>query len=356
MDGTQILRRRCSELPVFMVCASSALPAKKPIRSYFEASDLGKAAHEALALMAQGDDADTDAIAAKWGCSVDDLDYMFSAGVEAWSKVHHHFDGPVVEKYHELQIGCVILTGHPDLAKHVGVLDWKSGRVRCNVRWQLCGYGRLTGAKKGVPVWLRDRDYEVIPLMEPDDFDNALLDQVDKIGEEYVPGDHCALCPRKLECPARQAELVKAAKLVQVSVDKPLSRDSLTKIYPLIKQLETAVEYAKDCIRDEVRENGALDLGDGMELALCDESKRVVDLEKAWPTVTSRFDADGIASFTKISITKLEKAIKAQVPKGAKRGAKGRAVAEVMSDLNAANAIGYKTSQKLRRRRIEDAE
>jgi hypothetical protein len=356
MDGTKILHRRCSELPVFMVCASSALPAKKPIRSYFEAGDLGKAVHEALGFMVQGDDADTAAIAAKHGCHVDDVDQLFSYGVNAWGHVHHHFDGPEVEGEHQTQIGCVLLTGHQDVAKGEGVLDWKSGRVRCNVRWQLCGYGRLLGAKTGVAVWLRDRDYEVIPLMEPDDFDNALLDQVDKIGKEYVPGDHCGLCPRRLECKARNASLVKAAKLVRANVDNPISRDNLAELWPMLGQMEAAIKYAKDCVRDEVSLNGAIQLDDTMELALCDESTRVIDLEKSWPILTDQFEPEQIASFTKIGVTKLEKAVKAAVPAGAPRGSKGRAVADLMADLKAVDAISYKEGQKLRRRKIEDGE
>ena len=109
-------------------------------------------------------------------------------------------------------------------------------------------------------------------------------------------------------------------------------------------------------IKDDIRVNGPLPLAEDMELAIITQRNRLIDPQAGWPVLARAMSTPDLAACVKIGVTKIEKTIRDAIPKGAARGAKKRAVAEVMDDLKAVDALGYKEIQKLGKRAIQDAE
>jgi len=349
------VRLRCSELPIFMACPSSAEDSSAPVKDTSEASELGQAVHEALAQMLEHQEIEFAQIASKYGCDEQELTRLYSAGTYAWDYISEHFEGPNVEGYAEREIAPgIVITGHPDLNTTEAVLDWKSGWRLYNPRWQLNGYGILTGATLGVIVWLRYRKFQVIMLMTEDEFRDRLLEQIRLIGKQYSPGEHCAWCGRRDTCPAHAKHLSRCAELVQQDQAGALSREDLGRLYPALKEMEAKIKAAKDFIRNDVQENGPLPLENGHELALHSTKKRVIDPLLAWPSLSQRLGPKTLSGCVSISLTKVEKAIKDGVPKGAPRGSKKKVIAATMSELHEAGAIGYAESSSLRERSRSD--
>jgi hypothetical protein len=339
MGEEKVKKLRCSSLPAFMACPSSQLPATKPLHDTSEASELGTAVHEDLARMVVGNETDHAATAAKYGCDVDELEWLFSRGVEAWEDVHQHFENPEVELEMGTRIGDVVLTGHPDLYQDA-VLDWKSGRLKYNTRWQLNGYGRLTGVNLGATVWLRFGKTEKVKLMTSAEFDARLLEQIEKIGKEWAVGDHCAYCPRRLECDVREREMEQTASIVKAPITT-LSRPELARIHPILKQMAKQIDSALEVIKEDVRQNGPLDLGNGQELAFSTAEMKAIDPLKGWPALSGALSEEELAGCLKVAKGKLKAAVYAS----AERGEKAKEYGALMGRLEEAGAL--KVSEKV---------
>lgn len=322
-----------------MYCPSSLEEAVHPISEHTDAADLGTALHKALEELIAGHVVDLKAIALAHHIDHGELADLYGYGAKAWLEIKEVFgeDGAVCEQDLSVDIGDgIVLTGHPDLVIAEAIIDWKSGRVRYDTRWQMEGYGRLTGKKYAYAAWLRERDTDEFELMSAEDFDKSIKKQVSQIGKVYCPGDHCGLCLRKLECDARNIQMKQTVALFKAKpTSGMITKEDLVKAYPFYRQVQAAMKVYWDCLKSVVDAEGSLDIGDGKELIKLNLSKESIDPRFGWDILSKHLTDEEMAKCVNVSKGTLEEVVKAKT----ERGKKEKAFAEVMGELRAAGAV-----------------
>jgi hypothetical protein len=318
---------------------------------------MGQAVHEALATLCRDKTPDLPAIARKYDVELVELSTLYGFGGKAWLEIQEAFPGEVVvEEHREVDLGDdIILTGHTDLVTSGPVIDWKSGRIRYDAKWQMEGYGRLWGRRSAFAVWLRFMDTDEFELMSSADFDEAVKEQVKLIGKVYSPGHACVFCPRKHVCDARKAHMQDTLAIVRGKETAEITREDFAKAYPMVLSLEKACEAFRDLVKANVRENGPLAMEDGLnELAIVQQGKTAIDPIMAWPIISKHLDENAIAGVVTLGKGKLEKALMSKAEKGEKR----KFADEVLGDLFDAGAIHKVKYDVLKKRKKEttDAE
>ena len=345
-----MIKIRCSALPAFMSCPSSQEPCLHPVNPNSEAADLGTATHEALNVLVHDLTPDLLGIARKHHVDHEELAKLFGYGAKAWLEIQTTFPGDIIaEEQMALEISPELtLTGKADLVTPTPVIDWKSGRVRYDARWQMEGYGRLTGRRSAFAVWLRYHDTDEYELMAPEDFDAALLEQVKLIGEVYNPGSACMFCQKQLECDARQIEARQTVALLKAKpTGGAIETADLVRAYPYLDQIEKACKRFRALLKDNVTANGSMDIGDGYELALSPYQKKTIDVQFSWDILAKHLDKDAMAQCMKITNGAMETELKNVAEKGKKMAL----VKEVWSDLRAAGAVEEVTVCPLKKRK-----
>lgn len=359
-----MIRTRPSSMPRVWDCTGSAEETDTPVNIPTDESDLGQAAHEALARTALGLDIDQSAIAGAHAVDVSDLEPLVVYGAQAWRELAPHFGSPRVEI--DLDRTDITTGGRADLlhadGETLAIADWKSGRVRRNSRWQLASYAYAARAQFGMPrsgvikavaVWLRHGDLEVI------DFDDAALDRfraeyIAKMNSPmtYAPGEHCQGCPRQLECRAREA-FMRSTALAIAEPDGELSHEVLATLYPRAQMLEKALANYRNALRAAVQQHGPLPIGDGRLLLLVEQHRDTIDARAAWEVLTDAgFTEDDFARATEIGKGAVEDIVGEKYDAAVAAGTmpkrqKGKRKAEVIDQLRKAGAVTTTTHQRL---------
>lgn len=373
------MKLRCSTLPLAFACPGSIRPAEGEvlIETANEGAPLGSAVHEVLAQLVtspEGEYPDVRPFAMKHGTDADDLGRLVSYGSHAWRALAEYYPNPLTEQGLRYETPAFTLTGHLDLLSMADAwanfLDWKSGYKQPDYYHQFMGYALLLLAKyphlaeiRATVVWLRDWSRDTM-LVTPEDvgaWEDALNERVVHWNGTYTSGPHCQWCPRFAACPARQA-LVRSAiaeatgeglgTLMHANYPVDL-RPAFAAFYTsgklqLAKQL---LDRLDSLIRADIQANGALDLGNGRELALVPEPRDTIDPVKAWPVLSEHLTNEELAPAIKIGKTALLDAVGAK----AGRGQKARAKAALMEELKAAEAVSTKTIHKLTERKKEES-
>jgi hypothetical protein len=355
-------KKRCSELPRFMTCASSDLEPTtgKEVEESHELARVGDAVHAALAIGMHKE--------AQWSMEVDikdiaeinrveekDIWPLYKLGMKAFQTICAELLGEEpkevgTELASSEEIGGeVLLTGTCDLVTQPLGLDWKSGYRIYEPKWQLNGYKRLHGFEVGVICWLRDDVIDVYrDLLSDDEFDAAILAQIAKIGKEEVFGEHCFGCKRQHECETYVKHLRLGASIVQTLDGSPPTVADMAVLKPRVALLEQAIVKYKALLKAAVAENGPQPVGDGKELAIIEKSRTDIDPAKGSKIIQKYI---GKPKFLKVlSLTKgaLEEAVK----DSAEQGQKAKKWRECMKDLEAEGAVSKNPYSEMRVRRI----
>ena len=321
------MKLRCSKLPLFFECPSSASEWERPIESSSDAAELGTVVLVALAAMVRGEEPELSVVARPSGVDVGEVERLFAYGKKAWKEIGPSVHDPMAEVPYD----CAALSGTCDVESGSGnkvIVDWKSGQVYRNHREQMRGYATLArggndhdkGVIKAVIVWLQHGFYEVYDFTE-DDTDALLLVDLPRltsnIGKKYSPGADCAFCRGRAECAAKADYERMAANAIAVIEPGALTRDKLAALYPQAKLLEKAVEVYTEMLRAALSD-GPLLIPDGRQLELKQIAKQEILAREAWPILSAALTQDELAGCTSITKGRLMDAIGAKAAKGMK--------------------------------------
>lgn len=255
----------------------------------------------------------------------------------------------------ELGGGTLDVGGYRDADKTLFVLDWKTGHVERDHTMQLARYAnRLASDLFGGEIDIaRNVDRYVLltvyprlwawtsVAVEPWRADQWLCDAVANAGvaqalieaggpgdnlSAYTEGSHCALCRGRLGCAAK-TRLIRRVASVDLpelqALNMPLTHGELRDAYLAKRWLAAAEKELDGRIKEYVRQNGPVDLGDGTSLAFTkSKPRREVDTGAAFFYLPLLEDADGerifgpeeIARCFKGSVGEIEKVVRAAAP------------------------------------------
>lgn len=342
------MKIRCSKLPLFFHCPSSASDWQRPIESTSDAADLGTVVHAVLAAMVRGQEPELTTIARPSGVDVGEVERLVAYGKKAWREIGPAINDPIAE--HSFDGGC--LTGTCDVLSTSGqlvVVDWKSGQVYRDHKEQMRGYAHLAYNGQDFPVkaviaWLQFGFYEVWDFTQadldslPGDIERTSKD----IGRKYSPGSDCAFCRGRAECPAKADYERMAANALAVVEPGALTRERLASLYPQAKLLQSALAAYDEMLHAELAD-GPLHLPDGRRIELKSIPRQEILPLPAWPMLASELTQDELAACVTIGKGKLMDAIGAKSAKGQK----GRDQIRMLTRLKEVGAINETSFQKI---------
>jgi hypothetical protein len=353
-----VAKLRCSSLPLVARCAAAAVPPAVLINPPRDAGDLGTAFHEAMAESLREGIADLEDIADRHNVSRDDLRPAVLWALNRWrDTLSAHFPEPQVERAMMFEDSDALLTGTSDVVSYVGdevrVLDWKSGWSDADHSEQLKGYAflamaadprvetarltvlRVRAQKAETRVWDRPQ------LMA---WWRWLKRHVGRPG--YTPGSHCGRCARVHECPAH-GEMVTSLVAAGVPGLSALAEfpDMLAAAVANLRAVRGTIDRWLEQARALVESKG----GEVGPLALVPRDTREISVERGWEVLSDMVPAERLWPALKVSKAALEKAVKADAP----RGQKGTAWTNVMAALDEAGAVETHTTYTLEVRRGE---
>lgn len=365
------LELRCSRLPLAFLCPGSVRPEGVVVDESGAESDMGRAAHEGLATLAETGSppwGETGALARRYQVDERELRALLALGARVWAAVGAAFPEPATEQtlVYRDPAGAFILTGHADVLSWIGRLvrvgDWKTGRRDEDHSEQLKGYcvlaleaGRAFGADQAEAfvLWVRDveREHYLMSRRQATAWLERVRREIVEWDGRYRAGRHCPHCPRSHECPAGRA-LVR--RDVEAMADESLTEigdDALEALGPdavaaLLDRADLAARVGarvRAAIRGFVERRGDV-VSNGRRLTLQFEERRELDVLGAMPVLYRHgFDDDELAEVITLSIAAAERV----VAKRAGRG-KGAAAARVLiADLEGEAAITTTTTTKL---------
>lgn len=361
----KVITVRASSVPRLLECNQAAF-AKVPIDVPNEMARIGSAAHEAgAAYITNGQVLDTRELALRHNIDDnDELEYLIGSIRHAWeAELSKRFPDIVVEDrlevtLHEDDDLRVVLSGSPDGISHgatsVGVLDWKSGRLRENFYFQVEAYALLCSEVSGMTkatatvVWLRDRQWENFTFNESQLqwLKKAIVSAVTAPQKTYRVGEHCVYCPRFAECPARRNMVAQSMMDIHNANSQPtIAVKDVGTTLAAGKCVKKAVDEYRDLLMHQIKHLGAsIPVGEGRELVAQPVSRRVINARKAWPILKKELTDDQLAEITSLGVGKVQKAIQANATSGSK---KERSEA-IMAALDTAGALKSVEHEQLR--------
>jgi hypothetical protein len=357
---------RPSSMPRAFSCPSSLAPTNAPINAHGDESDLGHAAHKALAQFVMASEPDLVAIAREHGVDVDDLEPLVAFGRKAWGDIGRYFPGVFTERLINSDLGkgtvdLLSLTHEPaaDLHSTITVGDWKSGRNRREHRRQVQAYAEAARQSFGMPasgkittivVWLRFAEIEVMQFTaeDLDGFRRDFAALEPRIGKEYAPGEHCTGCRREYECEARAAFLRSGANALVAANQDGITPARLAELYPQAQMLEKALEAYRTALKLALV-GGPLPIGNGKQIELVEAHRAIIDPRAARPVLEANgFTDEDIAR----TLTVSKGAIEAIAGERAPKGTKTRHQAAIINALESAGAVTLTSYTKLQQTKV----
>jgi hypothetical protein len=372
---------RASSLPLITLCPQAATATDIPRDTVSDAGAMGTALHmvakEAIEKPVESA-ADVIPIVRHVVRLIDvdpaELEQLALTWWVGWRQIQPYMPDPMTEKY--LEHGD--MTGHIDILalhkEHGRIVDIKSGWKDANYQPQLKGYAWLTlqefphlVAVHASIHWVRSVEIEAWTWTRKD-LDTWKAELAGHIATKaYNPGSPCTHCPRSLSCPGKLA-LVRQAAQALID-DHPLSnsyeeieltaaqRENITdadtiRMYDQVKFLESAIQETLGVIKAIVAERGGRVVNGHEALALNETKRQELDATAAWP-VLSKF----VAPADLVKACKLSKgAVGEAIKKHAAAGSKGKHLAAVWAELEAAGAVRTNVSPTFQRRILPQLE
>lgn len=285
--------------------------------------------------------------------------------LKLWKEAKQHVTDPQTEVALRAETELLTLTGHIDLLSlqpgEAYLLDYKTGRQHEDHYHQLAGYAYLVWDKAGRPrdyvvnasaIYLEDLSVHAYRFSA-----NDLITWAKEVDEKardlrYVVGRKCAGCHLNSSCKAHEM-FIKGA-VASFTDDtavpgttwqtmKPIQRGALLdKMY----MVERAVDRAKLGLRNVVRQKGSLDIGDGKEMVLVDETSTFLDTRRALPVLQKKIGPDALAQVARLPLDDVLQAYSRRASKGRKMKARE----ELLEWLDKANAVIRVVTTKMFRR------
>jgi hypothetical protein len=368
------LELRCSELPLAFTCPGAVRPATVRLDESGAEAELGKAAHEGLAIVAETgrvDWPDVERLALRYDVDEPELRALLALGLRLWAEVGGLFPRAVAE--HELVYrdpsGAFVLTGHTDILSRptdrlVRIGDWKTGRKDGDHGEQLRGYALLALTAGGAfaattaeafALWVRETEFEPYAMSgrAAREWLDRVQDEIVRWNGRYRVGKHCLYCPRRHECPAGLAAVRKdvAAIVADDALAERLTGDALAElgadgVVALLDRADLAGAVAgrvRGAIKGYVIRQGDV-VGRNKRLTLQHDERRSVDLLAAFPVLREHgLDDDDLAEVLDVSLAAAERV----VARKAGRGKGAGAVRALDAALEAAGAVSVEVTTKL---------
>lgn len=374
----KLFKIRCSALPAAFACPGSVRPAEVVIDPINEAANQGSAAHEVMRQIVEMDprsldDIDFVALARRWAADEDELRIQGAVGLQVWKELRGDFPNgqAEVELAQTFDLGddiVVELTGHVDVlslatsGSAVSIGDWKFGRVDRNHSAQVRGYMALALATyqqvdeaRGLVGWMREREVEPYSMNRDQMWDwlMELKTRVIAWDGVYHPGEQCAYCSRNHSCEAltamaRRDVLILGdpgmAARIETGLQDLTDREliSLRRRGKVLAKLTEGIETVLRR-RVEAAPGKVIADGDGRELRIVEQEKRLIDPIRALPVLEERLTEEEIAACTVIRPGRVDDAIAAKTARGGKKAA----IEELNEALGAAGALSVEVSEKL---------
>lgn len=365
---------RASRMPLALNCPPS-LDAPYDFNIDTEAARLGNAVHEHNAKRIENpsfvpDDEYFRLLQVKYGLTEEsDLKRLSHNSWKLWLEIKdkNWFLKPKVEKAHSVTIGKITYTGHLDVSDHQlqtnFVADHKTGFLDHDVIPQIKVYGLLsfdmypdtytcyTVVPRPRYFSIDQEPYTRDELMAWHEYvENRLLNE----RNAFNAGTHCSSCPRRLTCQAYRDWVQSAFELLSGPVKNDLTVESDPKqieaVYSARLVLDKLQKEAQAVLKALAASNmGSLPLTDGYVLRIESEVHKKIRYKQALPVLQERFEADELGEFIEVRKTKLFD----HVYKSTGRGQKKHAAEELMSALEAADAVIEETVDKLVRRKAQ---
>lgn len=358
---------RASTMDLALACPASQFAVVGPhVEPDDSGARTGSATHEVMAATVQGLPVNVREVAERWHVDPNEVSMLRACARQLWDKYGAAFPDPVCEielsesQFYDFTPGELGLTGHPDVMAcvdgEVRIGDWKTSVNEGSHAHQLRTYAFLgiqyyrslgVPADRAYVAQFRVRAREIIPaIYTADELTRWYHGAVNRLQGEsvYRPApENCQYCPRRLECVARRTMLRDGAAIfTELDGEGPISLENLTddqlrRGVAMARVLKGLLEQFLEHARLEVAVRGGQIPG----LALVPESRRELTPE-AWPVLLDRF-GPALAEMVKVSIGKVEDAIRDAEP----MGQKAAAVREFMAQLETVGGIDRRTVKKL---------
>lgn len=350
------------------------------IDPFNDAANLGTGAHAAIEeFIRTGEDPDLTKI--RRLCDIDDdnaddLEMLFSKAKALWL---NHIKAMMPDPMLEVPLSVrwsdgetlYVLTGHIDICSlpapnHAVLVDWKSGYVKRDYGAQTTGYAYLASKRMlvqkvtTITVFLRDGTYSCDTFTDDELaswFNRVVVDQISKNIGRYSPGEHCEHCPAFAGCAGRGAMVRQAVddlvagsgKRLAEILDDPEQRAALgpelSAVWDRRGMVKSAIDALEKAVRSSVERHGPIPFGDGRSLAITESERKSIDAQKGWPLLTEAIpDESKLAACLKVVKGEVEECVKADAPRGQKKGV----VADLMASLETAGAMTTTITKTLR--------
>jgi RecB family exonuclease len=376
---------RSSSLPTLMVCTNAVLnpDGLQVVESENPTATLGTDVHALCEGLVKTGAYDLAALKQKHT----EADYdrgviQFGNFLRLWAQAKDYMPQAQTEVYHECvllagsdaaKVNGVTLTGNIDCvqfdATEAYILDYKTGRTHEDHYHQMAGYAYLCWDKAGLPaaytvyvttVYLEDNAVHPY-VFTADSLEAWAGDVLKQIGQQrYTVGRKCGVCTLQDSCPAYRAYAGNAVQVLingvladindGVPIWRQLDADERGHLVDQVYVVDKALDRIRLTLRNEVKSQGAVDLGGGKEYVLTEYEEKHLDAAKAAKVLAVRlpgFRLEGEAA--KLATLNLNEVLDAFAARAA-RGGKTTARNELFRELDAAGAVVRIKSTKMARR------
>lgn len=330
---------RCSSLPLFMTCGNAILNPDNliPVEQENEAAEAGTIVHAMTEQYALTGTYDLGRV--KQRVKPEDYDRagkLMRNFATVWDSIKKYMPNPKVEVALGVTLGANLeLTGHIDLLQtnntDAYLLDYKTGRVHENHFHQMAGYAYMVWVNAGQPqkytvyasiVYLEDQTVTPYAFTPKDLLDWAGEVEAQWAKSSYTVGRKCAGCKLQGACPAYRAFAQGSAQVFadnfQVGPDAwaSLKPEEAGEIMDRLYVVEKAADRVKLTLRNHVRSKGPVDVGDGKEYVVVEESNEFLDPVKARKVLTKYLPLPLINRLSRINLDETLTAVAARTSKG----------------------------------------
>ena len=369
MTELEIIKARCSKLPLIMSCSNAELNPDDllAVETEFDAAETGTLIHRlAEAYITDGsDDIDHYADRLRMLDGYERAQELFPNIQRVWALAQKAFQEPELEAYYKAVLAETathrfMITGHIDVSEIFDgvayILDWKTGRVRDDHYHQMAGYAYLVWTEAGC-----EDDYVIhCTVCYADDgslykysFTGKQLrewakDVVDQLSRpRYVYNKRCVYCPLSTKCEAYQSKVTTAVATVTgadaATMLRDMSDEDRADALQKLKIVENAAKSFRTALKDDVKANGPMDTGDGREFVIKTTKTRKLNTAKALPVLQEHLTDAEVFDCASLSVAKAEACVK----KRAAKGTKVAAAAALGKGLRDAGAVFYTEQSRL---------